>query len=271
MGAATTTATAAAAALSVKEFATRPFVQRAVAQPMKVESVLTFFFGIDFGSQDHVIAMRQGVPFQDMNSLWYGGGPEYDKLCQAFRDTVRAAGKNEFPSSTFFNENKKESTLLLTQVDGIAARMILCDQLSRNIFRGTTEAFSYEEPALKACRQLTDVVLPAATSMEGNKDRFSGEVYPPYLSFMVTALMHSEAKNDHNHAEELLQIAKEKYSYLNDTWSLQLPFLRDHTAVIDRFGRYPHRNKAKGRGNTPAEETWLADEANLPGWAKSQM
>jgi len=38
-----------------------------------------------------------------------------------------------------------------------------------------------------------------------------------------------------------------------------------------KFGRYPHRNGALGRENTPDEEVWLADVENLPDWARSQM
>jgi len=41
--------------------------------------------------------------------------------------------------------------------------------------------------------------------------------------------------------------------------------------VIDRFGRYPHRNALLGRKNTPEEEAWLADVDNLPSWALSQV
>jgi uncharacterized protein (DUF924 family) len=38
-----------------------------------------------------------------------------------------------------------------------------------------------------------------------------------------------------------------------------------------KFGRYPHRNGALGRENTPDEAVWLADVENLPDWARSQM
>lgn len=57
-------------------------------------------------------------------------------------------------------------------------------------------------------------------------------------------------------------------------WShLCLPYDRRPAVckVIDRFGRYPHRNALLGRKNTPEEEAWLADVDNLPSWALSQV
>jgi uncharacterized protein (DUF924 family) len=53
-------------------------------------------------------------------------------------------------------------------------------------------------------------------------------------------------------------------------WDIQLKALEDHTQVVDRFGRYPHRNKLHGRESTLEEIAWLEDKEHLPGWAKSQ-
>lgn len=47
--------------------------------------------------------------------------------------------------------------------------------------------------------------------------------------------------------------------------------VEEHAAVVERFGRYPHRNAALGRESTPEEQAWLDDVDNLPGWAKSQL
>ena len=46
---------------------------------------------------------------------------------------------------------------------------------------------------------------------------------------------------------------------------------KKHTDVVERFGRYPHRNRAMGREDTAEEAEWLADWENLPGWARSQL
>ena len=253
-----------ATSVSIKKFRARPCVQRALASPHKVESVLSFFFGVDYDRPSVVeSAMRRGDCFQgedDMRELWYNGGPDYDALCQPFRETVRAAGRNEFIKA------EKESTLQFSTVDQAAAQLILCDQLARNIFRGTPEAFAYEESALTACRDLTDSLLSPRSPRQ-----LSGEIYPPYIGFMVTALIHSESLADHERATEILDHCYGNTpEHLASTWDDHKLFAKNHKDVIDRFGRYPHRNKAKGRTNTPEEDAWLTDIDNLPAWAKSQ-
>jgi uncharacterized protein (DUF924 family) len=47
-----------------------------------------------------------------------------------------------------------------------------------------------------------------------------------------------------------------------------LGMAKEHDAVVVRFGRFPHRNAARGRTTTPEEAAWLAGP--IPGWAKSQ-
>jgi uncharacterized protein (DUF924 family) len=186
-----------------------------------------------------------------MNDLWFTGGEEYDRLCQPLRDTIRAAGKGLLD----WNDS----------VDGLMGQLVLCDQLSRNCFRGTPEAFAYDDRAVSLARQLTDRALSgdAATQQE---------FYPPYLCFMVTGLMHSESVENHEKALEVLNHAEATSpEHLKDWWKNQRDFELDHKRVIDRFGRYPHRNCLKGRQSTPEESMWLSDEENLPGWAKSQL
>jgi uncharacterized protein (DUF924 family) len=148
------------------------------------------------------------------------------------------------------------------------ATMLLCDQISRQIFRGTTEAFAYDAPALESARTLAQAVL----SKDDCPVDLAGEFYAPYLSFMVVACMHSESIDDHDLALKLLTYAAANTpTDLSGWWKYQTQFELEHKAVVDRFGRYPHRNAVKGRSSTPEELEWLADTENLPGWAKSQI
>jgi uncharacterized protein (DUF924 family) len=243
-------------AMQVSKFAAKDFVKRCMQSPRQPSSVLSFFYGVDCHGTDGQNKLREGSCIQPMASLWYLGGPEYDKLCAPFAPVVREAGRGELVGDEW------EGT-----VDGVVAQLVLCDQLSRNAFRGTSEAFEYDETALKHARVLTDKVLDLP-----QQKPLSGEVCPPYLASIVTALMHSEAKDDHGNAISLLNHAKETTSEeLEGWWDGQIKFEIDHKQVIDQFGRYPHRNLAKGRENTKEEEAWLADVDNLPGWAKSQL
>jgi uncharacterized protein (DUF924 family) len=237
--------------VSITEFAARPLIQRCMANPTNVHSVLSFFYGVDTQDEAGIQAMREGKHLREMVSLWFTAGAEYDALCQSFRETVRNV------SSLGWNNS----------VDEVMARLLCADQLARNIFRGTTEAFQYEAPALDASRTIASMVLSKESCSE-----LPGEVYPPYLQFVITAFLHSEKLADHETALQLLEYVKDNTpSDLRSFWSLVEIAVHDHKRVVDQFGRYPHRNKVHRRENTPEEEAWLADVENLPGWAKSQM
>jgi uncharacterized protein (DUF924 family) len=243
---------------AVGKFASQPFIQRALQNPSSPESVLSFFFGVDYSNQTQVEShIHQGQCFDIMKGLWFGGGPEYDELCKPFGDVVRAAGKKELPRDPW-----------ATTVDGKMAQLLLCDQISRQLFRGTQEAFAYDAPALENARTLAQTVL----SKDSCAVDLAGEFYAPHISFMVVACMHSESIEDHDLAVKLLEYAAANTpAELSGWWEYQKQFEIDHKNVVDRFGRYPHRNAVKGRTSTPEELEWLADTENLPGWAKSQI
>ena len=247
-------------ALQVCEFASKAFVQRALRNPTTPSAVISFYYGVDYESENGLQEIRKGSCIQPMLGLWYGGGPEYDKLCAPFATLVRQAGHGELVSTSW-----------QSSVDGVISQLVLCDQLSRNIFRGTQEAFAYDEESLKHARTLTSTVL-GTTTADDNAPTLTGDVYPPYLASIVTALMHSEQVQDHEHAMSMLNHAKEStLPSLQEYWEETTKFEMEHKEVVDRFGRYPHRNAAKGRESTAEEKAWLADVDNLPGWALSQL
>lgn len=245
-------------AMKVAELAAKTFVRRALENPSSPSSVISFYYGVDYDSEDGRQALRRGVDIRPMEALWYGGGPEYDKLCEPFAPVVREAG-----------HSKLEGNQWEGSVSGTVAQMLLCDQLSRNIFRGTKEAFAYDETSLVHARALVSQILDLN---DASSAPLIGEVYPPFMANVVTALMHSEDSNDHTNAVSLLNHAKDTTSdLLQDWWDNHMVFEMEHKRVIDRFGRYPHRNGAKGRESTDEEKAWLADTANLPLWALSQL
>ena len=214
--------------------------------------------------------MRQGIPLQTMNSLWYGGGEEYDDLCRNFVPLIRTLGETQSSSSELAEWNGS--------VDGLMAQVICFDQLSRNCFRGSDEAFAYEARSLDIVRRIVngkfqEVVSTGSTTTDSSTTEFDGEVYPPYLSSMITCLMHSESLSDMEVASSLVEISLEKFQHMEPvqkSFVYQATFLDDHRKVVDMFGRYPHRNDKLGRETTPEEQAWLDDKENLPGWAKSQ-
>ena len=121
---------------------------------------------------------------------------------------------------------------------GRLAEVIVLDQFSRNIHRGTPLAFAQDPMALV----LSQEAVSAGAMSELNEEE---------RSFLLMPYMHSESRAIHVRAEALFnQYAPSRYE----------PELR-HKAVVDRFGRYPHRNKILGRISTEEEIEFL----KLPG------
>mmetsp|Transcript_21806 Transcript_21806/g.60623 ORF Transcript_21806/g.60623 Transcript_21806/m.60623 type:complete len:298 (-) Transcript_21806:3235-4128(-) len=270
--------------LVLKELLNRPYIRTALgsaaASSSKIKTpqcVLSFFYGVDYADPEDIHdKLTLGKALPEMSAFWFAGGPDYDVSCQAFQEMTRQAGQYKLLSTS----NPEVPSDWFATVDGLTAQLILCDQLSRNAFRGTPEAFAYDDAALKFAHMLTQHILSNGKDQtdepSDKEDLLVGTVYPPYVSNVITALMHSESSKDHRHALELIErqqdeVAQEdENSLLRRWWKNQLDFEIEHKKVIDRFGRYPHRNRLKGRTTTAAEQTWLDDKENLPGWAKSQ-
>ena len=153
-----------------------------------------------------------------------------------------------------------------------SVQMLLCDQLARNAFRGTAEACHYDRVALELSLELREQLL-GKKSLDSTctATPLPGDLYPPYVVFLVLPLMHSEALPHHELGLELLDWSLENFPKdLVGTLDEHRAALNDHKDILERFGRYPHRNAKQGRYNTQEESAWLADAENLPGWAKSQ-
>jgi uncharacterized protein (DUF924 family) len=248
-----------ALALTVPAFASKAYVQHAIATPMRPESVISFFFGVDYPAQKQ--ELQKGTPLQTMNGIWYKSNDDYDQLCQAFVPVIRAAGTNHLSGETWN-----------ASIDGKVSQMLLCDQLARNAFRGTDEAFRYDHVAQEISLELSEQLLrKKSLDSTCTGTLLPGDFHPPYVAFLVLPLMHSEALSHHELGLELLDWSLENFPKdLVETFEFQRTFLNEHKAILERFGRYPHRNNKRDRYNTPEETAWLADVENLPGWAKSQ-
>lgn len=273
--------------VTVAELASLPFVQRACASPLSPSSVLSFFFGVDYNSASYADVKGRGVPMATMQGVWYGGGDAYDKLCMSFVPAVRAVGGGT-GTAVLEDPETWDGT-----VDGLMSQILLCDQLARNCFRGTEEAFRYDHVSEKCVKRLLDNFFHIDSeageaswvrreeeggedgSTPGRNGAIPGELYSPYVSFLVTPLMHTEDPANMELAAQVLDLSAELFKAGCDpavaaAFEFQRVFLNDHRAVIERFGRFPHRNSKLGRTNTPEEQAWLDDVENLPGWAKSQ-
>ena len=121
---------------------------------------------------------------------------------------------------------------------GRLAEIIVLDQFSRNIYRGTPLAFAQDPMALALAQE---VVSSGAISELNERER----------SFLLMPYMHSESRLIHVQAEALFK------QYAPPRHEAELK----HKVIIDRFGRYPHRNEILGRTSTDEEIEFL----RLPG------
>ena len=119
--------------------------------------------------------------------------------------------------------------------EGALALLLVLDQFSRNLFRGSPRTFAQDEKARQVARAALDMGFDLAAG-------------PALREFFYLPFMHSELIADQERSVLLC------HSLPNPG---TLPFARDHERIIRRFGRFPHRNKSLGRHTSPAEQLFL--------------
>lgn len=154
---------------------------------------------------------------------WFAKSEELDNIIkERFASMVEAAAKGECW------QWRKEAK-------GRLAEIIVLDQFSRNIYRGTPSAFAQDKTALVLAQE---AVEQGADKLLGSDEK--AFLYMPY--------MHSESRLIHDQAMQLFD-----QPGLEDNYKFEVK----HKEIIDRFNRYPHRNAILGRESTPDEEAFL--------------
>lgn len=118
---------------------------------------------------------------------------------------------------------------------GVLAQIIVLDQFSRNIYRDTPQSFAQDSLALAIAQDAVRLGLDKELSIQER-----AFLYMPY--------MHSESVRVHEEAMVLFALPGLENN---------LDFEIKHKVIIDRFGRYPHRNAVLGRKSTPEEIEFL--------------
>jgi uncharacterized protein (DUF924 family) len=131
---------------------------------------------------------------------------------------------------------------------GRLALVIILDQFPRNLYRGSPKAFATDPMALDICSR----------SMEDGSDEPLALIE---RTFLYMPLMHAESV-------EMQEKCKQQFSLLVELAKIRSPanvgyftysheFAVKHTVIIERFGRFPHRNRILGRPSTPEEIEFL--------------
>lgn len=159
----------------------------------------------------------------DTQAYWFAKNDDFDGLIhQKFQDIHHQAAQAELWSWR-------------KSAEGRLAEVIVLDQFSRNLFRDQAQAFAQDALALALAQQAIDLGVDQHLS-------------PEQCTFLYMPFMHSESKLIHEFGLKLFQ-------------QLGLPigldYEKKHKVIIDRFGRYPHRNQILARTSTAEELEFL--------------
>lgn len=154
---------------------------------------------------------------------WFGGGTDLDEKIRSRFEPLCRELLEKMPA-----EADADPRVAL-------AAVIALDQFPRNMYRGTAEAFIGDDMAMRLARNAVDHDLDAG--MSENERKF---LYMPF--------MHSERLSDQERGLDL-------FRRLGDQDAVN--YAIEHRDIIQKFGRFPHRNRPLGRKSTSAERAFM--------------
>ena len=181
------------------------------------QDVIDFWFGAS-GSPEHGTQRK----------AWFAKDAAFDRtIVERFGATIERALRGELDAWTATPE-------------GGLARIVVLDQFTRNAFRGDRRAFAGDAQA-----------LAAASAMVGSRQDES--LAPVMRAFAYLPFEHAEGLAMQDEAVRLFTRLVASAPNLQS----MLDYAHKHREVIERFGRFPHRNAILGRRSTAEEEAYL--------------
>eukprot|EP00775_Hariotina_reticulata_P008910 gene8908-9087_t len=208
-----------------------------MATPTQADRILTYWFGADYAQQ-----MPPGSWTSDstVTDRWFKGGAEVDQYIKDhFTRDVEALAAGQYDN-------------WLQQPCSALAGIVLADQFTRNIYRGSARAFSLDHVAIAWSRHVQDSGM-------------AKQLADPLRYFSMMPFMHSEQLEDQQRCVDLSTAEYEANKALDPDspatrqWASVVKFAQAHRDVVAKWGRFPHRNTLLGRCSTPEEEAGLAD------------
>ena len=185
--------------------------------------------------------------------LWFfGQDAGFDQAQKKCADLIQAAGNGDLTGSEW------------ESCRGTLAQILLVDQFSRACWRGRAQAFAYDGRG----EELAEMMVA--------KGWYDDKLTPVERLFVTLPLQHSEDMRLQTLGVELagrvvteVEAEGEAGQALKAYFDGLVGYPEQHFDVVERFGRFPHRNKSLGRESTPEEVAWL-NSSERPGWASSQ-
>jgi len=191
---------------------------------VKAEQILRYWFG----------HLDNQLSKQSQSVLWYQATPSIDQeISSQFQHLYQQALAKPF-------------THWLDNARGSLALVVLLDQLPRNMYRGTAQAFSTDQKALE-------------TVKSGILSGFDNDLALIERIFYYHPFEHSEKLSDQEQSVKLFTRLLTKYPDEFHQVVIQnaVDFAVEHLEIIKRFGRFPHRNKVLNRQSTVQEIEYL--------------
>ena len=182
-----------------------------------IEEILTFWFGE---------IRDEPAYFEEYAPRWFVQNADFDReIVQRFQAGYELAAQGQL---THWTETAR----------GGVALILVLDQFPRNMFRNDPRAFTTDPLAQQIAEQMIAAGLDRQLHLV--------ERYFVYVPFM-----HSENRAHQQRSVMLFQKLAEERAYFDTSYAVR------HQEVIDRFGRFPHRNTVLGRASTSAELEFL--------------
>lgn len=197
--------------------------------------------------------------WQDVHRYWFGPGPRLLINYSAMFGATPAQDAQIRAAFATLWRRVGEGELTAEEEDPRAClcHMLLMDQLGRNMFRGTPDAYRYDGRAADLARRVARHIA------DGVEYHIEEAMMPAWV------WLHSERLEDEHVAEQWLATLAERTRGTPHHIRIRLHHKGSlkHLAVVQRFGRFPHRNRILGRESTPEE---VEHVANAEGWQLDQ-
>lgn len=195
---------------------------------IRIDRILAFWF------KAHELSAPQ---IDGRMDIWFGEDPVFDhEIAKEFADDVEEASTGRLDHWAH-------------KPHGRLAMILLLDQFRRNIYRNSAEAFALDKAALKLC-------------VEGAMEKKDAGLTPIQRVFYYMPLQHAESRKVQAKSVQIYRRLADAVSpTYRETFETIAQFAELHRDIVERYGRFPHRNRLLNRKNTPDEAEFLAGDA----------